>query len=362
MLAWLASVWQAITAGRAALYDRRWFPVRRLPRPAVAVGALTVGGSGKTPATELLAGTLLDAGLRPAVLSRGYRRRSRGPLLVSTGDGTGPRVPHEVSGDEPAWLARALPRAPVAVASRRERGARLVLEAADVDVFVLDDAFQHLRVGREADCLMVDASAPFWQDRPLPAGRLREAPAAAGRADAFLLLGDPEELLPELERRHPGKPSFLLRPTPPAAWRLEIYRPDLPAASRSAVDLPGPLPQDAALARPSTLPGPLWAFAGIARPERFFADLEAAGLELAGRRAFPDHHGYRARDLEEIDTAATASGAAGIVTTEKDAARLRAAPGAASDLPCWVWRYRLEAVEPDALSAWLRGRLDGDGP
>lgn len=357
MLTWLAAIWEAITSCRATLYERRWLRAHRLPRPVVAVGALAVGGSGKTPATALLARTLLEAGLRPAVLSRGYRRRSRGPVLVSAGDGTGPRVPEETSGDEPAWLARALPRTPVAVAARREQGALLALQATDVDVFVLDDAFQHLRVVREVDCLMLDAASPFWKDRPLPAGRLREGPDAAGRADAFLVLGDVETVLRDLETLHPGKPAFRLRPAGSGAWDLDVYRPDLAAGRRPDMDSPGALPGEESLRQPSSLPGPLWAFAGIARPERFFHDLTTAGVELVGRRAFPDHHPYGATDLGAIAAAATTAGAAGIVTTEKDAARLREAP---ADLPCWVWRYHLEAVESEALSRWLRQRLGSE--
>jgi len=335
-----AATWAALGRLRAALYRDGWLRTRKLERPVISVGALSVGGAGKTPATAMISSLLREAGHRPAILSRGYRRQGREPLLVSGGDGGGPRTTVGAAGDEPFWLASVLPRVPVAVAGRREEAARLALAAAEVDVFVLDDGFQHLRVARAADLLVVDAAAPFWRDLPMPTGRLRESPAAADRADALLLIGGDAEATAEARRRHPRLQSFLLAVEPPRAWR---HGQPSPAAGGAGPANPAAL----------ELPSPVYAFAGIARPERFFGGLERAGLELSGRRAFPDHHAFGAGELAELEGAAAASGAQALVTTEKDAVRLPDPLPGAAGLSIWVWGYRLAARDPEALLAWL---------
>lgn len=319
---------------RERLYRSGWRTVHRLDRPSVSVGALAVGGTGKTPCTVALCGLLLKSGLRPAVLSRGYKRRGGGPLLISSGDGDAPRHSAEVGGDEPVLIARQLPDVAVAVAARREAAARLV-PTADVDVYVLDDAFQHLRVARDVDCLVVDGDRPFWDDRPMPAGRLRERPEAAARADAFLLVGEERAVThAELARRFPGRSAFELVAEPPVALPFGAEGPAL---------------------EPPDWPGPLFAFAGIARPERFWTSLAATGAEIAGVRAFPDHHRFTGADLADLARRAAAASAGALVTTEKDAVRLPAEglPGP----PLLVVRHRLRATEPRRLQQWLLERL-----
>ncbi|MFQ5742685.1 MAG: tetraacyldisaccharide 4'-kinase [Acidobacteriota bacterium] len=354
MLNKLARVWGAVAEARARLYQHGQLEVHRLPRPAISVGGISIGGSGKTPAVAAITGLLLEAGQRPAILSRGYRRRGRTPLLVSHGDGRGPLVSVRRAGDEPTWLARLFPTAVVAVAAHRERAAELALAAASVDVFVLDDAFQHLRVSRQADCLVVDSAAPFWCDAPVPAGRLRERHRAAARADAFLLVGDDLVAAEVLEQRYPDRPVFRLRSMPPLAWAFNDY-----GRSRAADDVSGApargLEPAAVLAlSPAQLPRPLYAFAGIARPQRFFDGLSAAGIELAGHHRFPDHHFFRPSGLARVADAARAAGAAGLITTEKDAVRIGSQ---ALDLPLFVWRYRLRPQTPETVLSWLLRRL-----
>ena len=204
MLSILGSTWGALARCRASLYESGWLRRHTLERPVISVGALSVGGAGKTPTTALLAGLLSEAGCRPAILSRGYKRSGAAPLLVSRGDGRGPIVAVTEAGDEPFWLASALPAVPVAVASHREEAAQVVLSAMTAaDVFLLDDGFQHLRVARDVNLLVVNPERPFWDDAPMPVGRLRESPAAATRADAFLIVGADAESTARLHERYP---------------------------------------------------------------------------------------------------------------------------------------------------------------
>ena len=167
----LSYAWGAAAALRILLYRCGWKSRHRLQRPVVSIGALGVGGTGKTPCVAALAQLLIADGKRPAILSRGYARRGRTATIVSQGQGL--QVPVTEAGDEPAWFATALPSVPVAVAARREEAAELLLGRVDCDLFLLDDAFQHVRVHRDVDLVVVDATAPFWEDRPPPAAPTR---------------------------------------------------------------------------------------------------------------------------------------------------------------------------------------------
>jgi tetraacyldisaccharide 4'-kinase len=338
MLKVLGSGFGTLARWRAALYAGGWLPRQRLARPVISVGALSVGGAGKTPTAALLAALLQEAGWRPAILSRGYRRRGVEPLLVSAGDGAGPLVDAAHAGDEPFWLARVLPSVAVAVAARREESARLVLASGAPDLFLLDDGFQHLRVARDVDLLVFNPEAPFWQDAPMPAGRLREAPGAEARAHAFLAIGGSEEDCAQLAQRCGDRPCFQLVRQPAACWPAAQPPPAATATSPSKAT--------------ASLPGEsTFAFAGIARPQRFFEELARHGIELRGRRVFPDHHAYSAADLTAVARDAAAAGAALLLTTEKDAVRLPAAP---AGLPIHIWGYRLSARRPDVLLQWLQ--------
>jgi tetraacyldisaccharide 4'-kinase len=349
----LGAPWGAIAAMRAATYQRGWRQIAELPRPTLSVGGLSVGGVGKTPSVAAIAELLIATGLSPAILSRGYRRQGRHPLLVSRGHGQLLVDPRR-AGDEPFLLARTLPRAIVAVAARREQAAELALSAGEVDAFLLDDAYQHLRVARDVNFLVVDSSLPFWQDTPLPAGGLRESPAAASRADAFLLVvGSGADIMPSLRARHPDVPVFKLETAAPAAWSLTDYAGCVTADGHvtTAVQSPSPM-------APVDLPQPLFAFAGIARPNRFFEDLEEMGLALAGRRSFPDHHVYKPTELRRLEQQARDAGANALITTEKDAVRLSAHE---KRVEIYVWRYRLRPRRPEVLGKWLMGRIRSAG-
>lgn len=337
MLKILGSTWGTLARARASLYAGGWLRSRRLERPVVSVGALSVGGAGKTPTTALLAALLREAGLRPAILSRGYRRQGNAPLLVSAGDGGGPSVTVAQAGDEPFWLARVLPEVAVAVAARREDAARLALASGPRDVFLLDDGYQHLRVARDADLLVVNPEAPFWDDAPLPSGRLREPPSAAARADAFLVIGADASVCATLDQRYGPLPHFVLLRQPAASWPAATA-PPAAASQQAGEDLP-PLPR-----------APLFAFAGIARPHRFFDELSERDLDLRGWRSFPDHHVFTTDDLAEVERAARDAGAELLLTTEKDSVRL---PGDATRLPVHVWSYRLAPRAPRELFDWL---------
>ncbi|HZN03771.1 MAG TPA: tetraacyldisaccharide 4'-kinase [Candidatus Polarisedimenticolia bacterium] len=288
--------------GRNRLYDAGLLPSARLPFPVVAIGNLTVGGSGKTPIASYLAGALLARGVAVAIASRGYGRTGAAPQLVS--DGRRLLADARAAGDEPVLLARTHPGAAVAVAADRAAAARLLPDLPRPRALLLDDAFQHRAVRRDVDLLLVDAKAPFGNGRILPLGPLREPVSGLRRADAVVVTrGDgtcPAALREALERHHPNAPIFHASIVPS---RLE----GVAGESLSLDRLRG---------------RPVFAFSGIAHPARFEADLLGLGAVLAGTRRFRDHHAYGAGDLAEIVTEARAAAAEALVTTAKDRVRL----------------------------------------
>jgi len=320
--------------GSAALARRRWYAShpsarRRLARPVVSIGNLSVGGAGKTPLVVAVARLLLEMGERPSILSRGYGRRCAGEGVVVVSDALTRRASVSEAGDEPFMLATALPGAAVLVCEDRYKAGRLAETQFGCTVHVLDDGFQHFGLERDVDLLVVGGDDLDHPD-PLPLGRLREPLAAAAAADAVLASS------------MPGETARSLRVPCGFSVRRAIGRPRTsPTGARGGET-------------PVAPPGPVLALAGIARPQRFFDDLRAAGWTLAGTRTFPDHHWFSARDVAAVEDAARAAGAQAILTTEKDMVRLANPDGARIPF-LWV---PLDSTPDEAFAPWLRERLE----
>lgn len=307
---WLAPLGVLFGAGaalRVALYRRGVLRRSRLSGPVISVGNLTVGGSGKTPLVARIAEILRDAGEPVAVLSRGYGGSFRGDALI-VGDGASVLADAAEAGDEPVMLARELRGVVVAVGPRRDVVGRAVEARFGRRVHVLDDGFQHLRLARDLDVLSVFEAD--LDDRPLPAGRLRERPSASARADVVCVWsasgGARDERTFRVDRRPLG-----------------------------FFDLDGR--EQKAPARPFLL-------SGIANPERFWSDVSSAVPAVAGRSAFADHHRFTAEEIRRVADEARAARADSIVTTAKDAVRLRAP---APEIPVLVFRIAAQ-IEDEA--------------
>ncbi|HBE72654.1 MAG TPA: tetraacyldisaccharide 4'-kinase [candidate division Zixibacteria bacterium] len=292
-------------AARNGLYDLGLARVKRAGIPVVSVGNITAGGTGKTPFTLMLAALLSRSGRRVAIVSRGYRREkgAKGPLLVS--DGREIRCPAAEAGDEPYLMARKLlgSGAMVIVGADRVKSAGLARELK-ADIVVLDDGFQHRRLHRNINIVLLDSRRPFGNGLRLPAGMLRESPGSLKRADALVLTraGDEGEPPGLRKRLRPGVPVFRSRHVPESLVEIQDWR-------RGKTGGPG---------RP--VHGEVLLFSGIANPGSFEQSAEAVGLKVGGHVRFPDHHRYRPTDLGRIESAGAGFEAA--VTTEKDAVRL----------------------------------------
>lgn len=339
----LAPMYRLALSAREFRLRRGWEPVRRLRFPVISIGNLSTGGSGKTPFTIALARALTTRGLAVDVLSRGYGRQSEAPARVD------PNGNPDNFGDEPILIAREA-RVPVWVARQRydagllaEAGSPFASQgsvtghdssrpempanatralAPEGCLHILDDAFQHRQLHRDVNILLLNGED--WQDSLLPAGNLREPLRATERADVIAIPDNDPSLEPELRAR--GWTGLI--------WRLH-RRMETPP-----------------------IDGPAVAFCGIARPGQFFSGLEAAGVHLAARVAFRDHHRYTVSDLERLERTARSAGATALITTAKDQIRLSAIPNPPPlHVPILTATLRVEIQDESSAGDWLARRL-----
>jgi len=258
---------------RNALYDRQILKSRRLSRPVVSIGNISVGGAGKTPFVITLGNLLKERGIEFDVLSRGYGRASREVAVVD------PKGSPEQFGDEPLLITRKL-KAPVIVgADRYQAGLLAEKNSSKTQLHLLDDAFQHRQLHRDFDIVLL--ADEDLGNSLLPLGRLREPMSALRRADVIVL-----------------PPVTTLVPPRLPTWRIR----------RNILFI---VPMKRVIA-----------FCGIARPHEFFAGLKKLGMELADTISFSDHHRYTQGDINRLLGAKTRTAAQGFITTEKDAINL----------------------------------------
>jgi len=319
LLLWPMSVMYGdLTRLRAWLYARGILKQKRLNRPVISVGNLTVGGTGKTPMVIWLAERLLAEGKRVGILTRGYK-------------GAG-----QTSDEIELMKFRLQDRVLFGVgADRYTRG--LLLEKSGVDVFLLDDGFQHLPLARDVNILLMDATQSLGREFLLPAWRLREPVSAMQRAD--LLVVTRAETSPATQAAVAKLQKY---PIFSAATRLLGFR-----RLGAGIQI---LPQDA------IGEGPFYAFCGIGNPQAFFQDLKNWNLTIAQTSEFSDHHRYDARDAYELEATARACGAKAFLTTEKDAQNLAGVQF--QQLPVFLVVMDIEIPQQDAFLAAIHAGLE----
>ena len=278
---------------RNCLYDKSIFAPKRLPCKVISVGNIVVGGTGKTPMVIYLVNLLQEKGFRPAVLSRGYRGKSKAPVNIVS-DGHRLFMKPEDCGDEPVLISQATKGIPVLTGPERFLTGQIALEKFGADVLVLDDGFQHRQLARDADIVLLKAETPFGNGCLLPAGPLRESSRALKRADMIFYVGDDDK----------GR----------AESGFQVFR-------KGDVLLNGASKQEYPL---DYLHGRrICAFAGIASPEGFQKIMTAAGAEIVFFVSFPDHHFYTREEVRNIQKRAAEEKVEMIITTEKDGVKLK---------------------------------------
>jgi len=332
----LARLYGSAVTVRNRYYDRREAACRPTV-PVISVGNITVGGTGKTPTVAWLTERLHESGRRPAIVSRGYGGTAgRGPLIVSRG--TGPLCEAGACGDEPFLLATALPSAPVVVGSDRCAAAAAAVELG-ARVVILDDGFQHRRIARDLDIVLLDATNPFGNGKLLPAGPLREPLNALVRAGLVLITRCDENRSPEMIEGQVRR----YNPTVPIL-RSHHRRLGFRDASGRTVEAP----------RRAVV------FCGIGNPDPFRADVEAESVEVVVFETLRDHHRYRPAELADLRARAVELDAA-LVTTEKDRVRLPAL-GGDDDPPLLTLAIEASPLDPEALLDAVGRALGGNGP
>jgi tetraacyldisaccharide 4'-kinase len=327
-LAPLSLVYGAVVSTRSAMYRRGVFEIHTVAAPVISVGNITTGGTGKSPLVEWIAGELAGRGRRVCILTRGYGRAdSQRRVVVSDAEQIKTNVAK--AGDEPLMLAEALKgKAAVICDANRVAAANWAIQNLHSDVLILDDGFQHHSIARDLDIVTVDATNPFGNGRLIPAGNLREPVKNLSRADCIVLTrtnandpGDLEKWLHETSGASVLKSKTVLN---------EVRR-------LNAVD---------AFESHELRSTPVAAFCGIGNPAAFFKQLGADGYDVRHTTTFRDHHVYLQHDLDRLTSAATAHGAEALVTTAKDAVKLR---NLSFQLPCFVAEIRIEIPEADQL-------------
>jgi tetraacyldisaccharide 4'-kinase len=324
----LGTLYGIITRTHARLYERGIFQPAKLERPVISVGNITVGGTGKTPMVAWVAQTLAAAGKNVCILTRGYKRENpKQRVLVSDGK-TVFSNPTE-AGDEPYLLASILKgQAAVISDANRFAAGQDAIKHLRTDCFVLDDGFQHFRLARSLNIVMIDATDPWGGGQMVPIGRLREPLIGLKRADCFVLtrceqVASIGTLRSDLAKLSGDRPIFVSR------MRTTGIK---------------------ALGEGSLETNSVAAFCAIGNPTSFFEQLRRTGYDVRMGKSYPDHHTYTQRDIDNLSNAAQTAKAQALITTAKDAVKLS---GLKFSLPCYFVEIEIEIENAEELQRMI---------
>jgi len=326
----LSVLYNAVTRTRLSLYRRGTFHATKLDRPVISIGNITTGGTGKTPLVEWVARVVSGAGKKVCILTRGYGRDNPDRMVIVSDGRTILATPSE-AGDEPFLLAtNLLGGAAVISSADRVAAGNEAIEQFDTDCFVLDDGFQHLRLERDLNIVTIDATNPWGGGHLLPYGRLREPLSGLNRADCIVItrtdqVKNIDELQTEIRKYAGEVPVFQSRMNTSRITRLNHS--------------------------PETLVPPVAAFCAVGNPGSFFDSLKH---EVVLQKAFPDHHRYSQPEIDSLIDVARNAGANSLITTAKDAVKLRAL---SFSLPCYVVEIELRIENAEELIRLIKSVL-----
>ncbi len=322
----LSIVYGAITSARNSLFEKNYFHSKDLEMPTISVGNITVGGTGKTPIVARIAEMLFEIGRKSCILTRGYGRENPKQRVVVS-DGKTILGESNISGDEPFELAnKLLGRSAVIADAKRFDAGIWAKENLKSDAFILDDGFQHRHLNRDLDIVLIDATNPFGNGNLLPTGILREYLDGLKRADLLIITRSNLVSQDEITNirfeisKHNSNASILLSNTRTRGIRA--------IAGNVKIEI-DQLKSEAKF----------FAFCGLGNPESFFESLRRENFDLVRTKSFADHYVYQQKDIFEIENSLKQVGFEILLTTEKDATKLR---DLKFKLPCYV--VEIEAV------------------
>ncbi|SNZ08662.1 lipid-A-disaccharide kinase [Persephonella hydrogeniphila] len=308
MLKILSKIYGSLAKVRRYTYEKGLIQKHKLPIPVISIGNLSVGGTGKTPLTIFTAKKLIERGYSVTVLSRGYKRKSRGTVIVRNRNKI--LVNWEEAGDEPFLIAKN--NIPVVVSENRYAAGLKAIEEINPDIFILDDGFQHFQLHRDVNILVFDATKPFWEDSLLPSGRLREPPEFYRYADILIInrlekVENKEEIISKIQKL---KKKFFI--------------------SQEKIDGLTDLENSYRL---ETLSGKnIGVFSGLGNNPQFFNTVEKLskkiGFKITEKNSYPDHYDYSQLQLSNNPDL--------WLTTEKDIIKIR---------PEYIKKYRIMALK-----------------
>jgi tetraacyldisaccharide 4'-kinase len=337
-------LYESMIRARNGLYAAGMLPRRHLPGPVLSVGNITLGGTGKTPLVLYIAQVLTERGFQPAILTRGYKRTpSNTTRILAPKEG----VPAAagILGDEPAVMRRHLVSAWMGISKNRFQAGSLISQKLRHAVFILDDGFQHRRLYRDLDIVMLDRSQSLQSNRVFPRGTLREPLSGLHRCHAIVLNGTRHEdagdpFIEEIARYHPQISIFCCNQS------IESL---VPLAAWDAMDFSVEAPR----------PHSAYLVAAIGNPQRFEQDVRRLGIDVRGAKFFPDHYWPALGDWRACAEDARSKHAEAIITTEKDAVKILHPPGfpvmVSIQSTCFSNAHAFEAM----LLRYVEGHLGG---
>jgi len=328
-------LYEALVRARNGLYASHVLRRQRLPAPVISVGNITMGGTGKTPLVLYISKMLAAQGYRPAILTRGYKRAAPNETLILPA-GQSVLSAAGILGDEPAVMRRHVPFAWMGISRNRFLAGSRISAKLNQPVFVLDDGFQHRRLCRDLDIVILDCGQPLQSNRVFPRGTLREPLSGLRRCHAIVLNN--------LHRA--GAEVPILETVARFATKASIFR-----CHQSIESLvPFPAWSELQLGGTSQAPRSSFLVAAIGNPERFEQDIRRLGIEIVGKKFFPDHYWLSPQDWQACIGDARGANAEAMVTTEKDAVKILHPP----DFPLVVSVQATAISDAPAFDRMLR--------
>ena len=277
---------------RNLFYKLKIFKTYNLPCKIISIGNISTGGTGKTPTVIYLAGLLKNLEMNVSIISRGYKRETKGFVIVS--EGNGPICTLYECGDEPYMMSKKLKNIPIVVDENRYRGCKYLVKKFNPDVIIMDDGFQHISLQRNIDIVLIDGSTNFNNYKLLPNGILREPWNGLKRADAI----------------------FITKKKPESLLKRKLDSLSIPIFQTKIIPLVSNIQKKTI--NNSIIKEKVYLFSGIGNPNFFSNTVKHLGYKICGIKKFPDHYSYTNSDIIKIEKKAKDLNAKYLITTEKD--------------------------------------------
>lgn len=321
----LSAIYNILTSLRNNLYEANILKSKSIDCPVISIGNITTGGTGKTPIVQFISLNLVASGKKVAIISRGYKRESKGFKLVT--DGLNKPLNWKIIGDEPYLLAQNLKNIPIAVDSSKFRAGKILIDKFSPDVILLDDGFQHRKLNRDLDIVLINSKDKLTDYKLLPSGNLREKWNNISRADIIVLT------------------------------KSNIYKPDDDILTMIANDVPfykSTISIDNVTLYPENnifnidilKNKNVFIFSAIGDFMSFYRVINKSGANILGKKEYLDHYPITKEDLQEITREALTSGAEALVSTEKDYVKIL---NHKLDMPLFITKLSIEILEEESL-------------